>query len=134
MIDETTGRMLAPAVTLPQLKELSAALDELELSEAAAAFPLNLAFHERLVEMAGNTTILAMYRQTINRMHLLRPRGFLLTGSSEASHAEHRQILRALATRDPTAAAAALRDHVWTGYHRTVGLQKTAEPMEETTP
>jgi DNA-binding GntR family transcriptional regulator len=123
MIDEASGRMLAPAITLPQLQELSAALDELEGSDPAAAFTRNLAFHDRLVEMAGNATMLAMYRQTVNRMHLLRPRGFFLTGSSEASHAEHRQILRALATRDPAAAASALRDHVWSGYHRTVGAK-----------
>jgi len=138
MIDETVGRLLAPVVTLQQLQELTEALDQLEATstdgDATAAFPLNIAFHDRLVEMADNATMLAMYRQVINRMHLLRPRGFLLAGSSAASHAEHRQILRALATRDPAAAAAALRDHVWNGFHRTVGAPPPSPAPEPSEP
>jgi DNA-binding GntR family transcriptional regulator len=124
-MDEMAGRLLAPVITERQLQELSRSLDMLEASALRGGvnkyFPLNIAFHDRLVEMAGNKTLLQMYRQVINRMHLLRRRGFLLAGAGAASHAEHRGIVAALASRDPQAAMRAMGEHVRGGFSRTVG-------------
>jgi DNA-binding GntR family transcriptional regulator len=49
-------------------------------------------------------------------MHLLRRMSF--SGGSATSHREHREILAALATRDPEAAAAAMHAHVQNGFER----------------
>jgi DNA-binding GntR family transcriptional regulator len=121
-IDEMAGRRLAAHITEAHLQELRAMLDQLETSsihgEMNNYFPLNIAFHDRLVELAGNATMLRLYRQVVNRMHLLRRRGFSIAGSSQASHTEHRMILEALATRDPEAAARAMRQHVLAGFQR----------------
>ncbi len=121
-LDEMAGRRLAPVITDGELAELRGMLDRLEASskegELNDYFSLNIAFHDRLVELAGNATMLALYRQVINRMHLLRRRGFSLTGSSQASHDEHRKILEALASRDPDAVARTMREHVEAGYRR----------------
>lgn len=122
-LDEMAGRLLAPKITDAQIQELGLMLDELEGGSALGldhTFPLNIAFHDRLVEMAGNTTLLGIYRQVVNRMHLLRRRSF--SGGSAASHAEHRVILHALATRDPDIASAAMRTHVQSGFARMKAL------------
>jgi len=83
--------------------------------------------------MTGNTTLLALYRQVVNRMHLRRRRGFSSSGSSAASHEEHRTILAALATRDADATALAMRKHVLSGLHRAISAQaqSTLSPLAE---
>jgi DNA-binding GntR family transcriptional regulator len=123
-LDEMAGRLLAPRVTPGQLAELTALVTELENSTGSGGvthyFFLNIAFHDRMVEMTGNSMLLGLYRQVVNRMHLLRRRGFSLAGSSAASHAEHRLILDALATRDAQTTACAMRGHVEAGFRRAV--------------
>jgi len=123
-LDEMVGRRLAPRITDRQLSELAELLTELETTSVRDGvnryFALNVSFHDRVVEMTGNATLLRLYRQVVNRMHLLRRRGFSLAGSSSASHAEHRAILDALATRDPEVAARAMRQHVQNGFQRAL--------------
>lgn len=118
-LDEMVGRILAPKISDAQIEELGLMLDRLERTSSLGVdhtFPLNIAFHDRLVQMAGNTTLLGIYRQVINRMHLLRRRSF--SGGSDASHSEHRQILKALSTRDADTAVLAMRTHVRNGFAR----------------
>lgn len=113
------GRLLAPKIVIDQVHELECMLDELEAcgdSEVNRTFPLNIAFHDRLTEMAGNTLLLTVYRQVINRMHLLRRRSF--SGGNAASHKEHRAIIRALLAHDGAGAALAMRRHVENGFER----------------
>ena len=121
-LDEMVGRRLAPRITDAQLAELNELLIELESTTSHDGmdgyFARNVAFHDRIVQMTGNLTLLGIYRQVVNRMHLLRRRGFSLAGSSSASHAEHRAILDALATRDPDTAAQVMRQHVNSGFQR----------------
>ncbi|MFC4275662.1 GntR family transcriptional regulator [Achromobacter aloeverae] len=123
-LDEMVGRRVAPRITDEQLHELGGLLTELEGTAAREGvnryFELNVAFHDRLVRMTGNSALIGVYRQVVNRMHLLRRRGFSLAGSSTASHEEHRAILDALATRDPDTAASAMRQHVHNGFERAV--------------
>lgn len=129
--DEMAGRLLAPRISDAQLQELRVMLDQLEASSIKGGvnhyFPLNIAFHDRVVEMAGNSVLLGMYRQVVNRMHLLRRRGFAAAGSSKVSHAEHRLILEALSTRDPDAAGQAMRQHVLSGYQRASSVRSAEE-------
>jgi DNA-binding GntR family transcriptional regulator len=128
-LDDTAGRLLAPMITDMQIDELRRMIEELERSTAQglnAYFPLNIAFHDRIVEMAANVTLLQMYRQVVDRMHLLRRRGFERAGGSGASHSEHRVIVDALASRDPLKAAEAMRGHVTGGFDRTFGAGREA--------
>jgi DNA-binding GntR family transcriptional regulator len=130
-LDEMAGRQLASKITDTQLQELHAMLDQLEASsihgELNNYFTLNIAFHDRLVELTGNATMLGLYRQVINRMHLLRRRGFSIAGSSQASHIEHRRILDALARRDPEAVAIAMRQHVQAGFQRAISAHSAED-------
>ncbi|MDB5849629.1 MAG: transcriptional regulator [Rhodoferax sp.] len=130
-LDEMAGRLLAPRITPAQVEELKAMVTQLENSTGSGGvthyFFLNIAFHDRMVEMTGNTMLLGLYRQVVNRMHLLRRRGFSLSGSSAASHAEHRVILDALATRDAETTARAMRQHVEAGFQRAVAAHHLEE-------
>jgi DNA-binding GntR family transcriptional regulator len=130
-LDEMAGRLLAPRVTPEQIEELKAMVTQLETSTGSGGvthyFFLNIAFHDRMVEMTGNTMLLGLYRQVVNRMHLLRRRGFSLSGSSAASHAEHRVILEALATRDAESTARAMRQHVESGFQRAIAAHHIEE-------
>jgi phosphonate utilization transcriptional regulator len=121
-LDELAGRVLAPRITDAEIAELRRRVDELDarLSPEAFAtyFPLNLSFHDRIVEMTGNRKLLVIYRRLINEMHLLRRRGLLRGGGLLVSNEEHRIIVDALASRDPAAAGAAMRDHVRAGRNR----------------
>jgi DNA-binding GntR family transcriptional regulator len=133
-LDEMAGRRLAPIVTDAHLTELEGMLTALEASslhgEVNNYFTLNIAFHDRLVEMAGNAVMLGLYRQVINRMHLLRRRGFSIAGSSQASHHEHRLILAALRSRDPDAVAQAMRQHVHAGFQRATSAGDASDAGE----
>jgi DNA-binding GntR family transcriptional regulator len=132
-LDEMAGRLLAPRVTPEQIEELGKLVTQLETSSISGGvnhyFPLNIAFHDRMVEMTGNTMLLGLYRQVVNRMHLLRRRGFSVSGSSTASHAEHRIILDALTTRNAEATAHAMRQHVESGFQRALAAHQLEESM-----
>lgn len=131
-LDELAGRLLASRITDAEVDELRRLVDELEAQLAPESFPtyfpLNLRFHDRIVEMTGNRKLLIMYRRLINEMHLLRRRGLLRGGGLLVSNDEHRVIVAALASRDADAAAAAMRDHVRAGRNRMMMAVGSATP------
>lgn len=121
-LDEMAGRLLAPRITDSDVAELYGRINALDARSAAGDiatyFPLNIAFHDRLVELAGNAKLLAIYRRLIAEMHLLRRHGMLHGGGLAVSNQEHRRIVDALARRDGAAAGAAMRAHVMAGHER----------------
>jgi phosphonate utilization transcriptional regulator len=120
-LDELAARLLAPLIADAQLAELRrmiAAMDEVAVNGVDAYFPLNLRFHDRIVEMTGNRTLLGVYRRLINEMHLLRRHGLVFGGGLAVSNDEHRGIVEALARRDAEAAARTVRGHVLAGRAR----------------
>ncbi len=125
-LDDATGRLLAPRISSAQIKELRAQLDRLDGAAARGDmtlyFSLNIDFHDRIVEMTCNATLLEFYRRVIDRMHLLRRRYFSVTHESHASQGEHRAIVDALATGDAERTASTMRAHVAGGYQRLVAV------------
>ncbi|OIQ96670.1 HTH-type transcriptional regulator LutR [mine drainage metagenome] len=128
-LDESAARILAPRILPEQLAELRDWLKRLKATasrgDMTQYFPLNIGFHDRIVEMTGNATLLDFYRRVIDRMHLLRRRNFSVPYGSEASQVEHGAIVKALATRDPARAGAAVHTHVMNGYQRLLEVSKT---------
>jgi phosphonate utilization transcriptional regulator len=129
-LDDMAGRQLAPRITPELLTELGVWLARLDKAAQAGSmttyFPLNIEFHDRLVELTGNRTLIEFYRKVIDRMHLLRRRNFGEGQGSAQSQEEHRAIVTALATGRPDLAAGAMRRHVMNGYARLTG--KPLEP------
>lgn len=115
-LEALAGEILAPKIADREIAELYSYLDELDLhldpDKFRFYFPLNLKFHGRIFEMAGNGRLLDMYRRLTNELHTVRRNGLLRGGGLAVSNVEHRAIVDALAARDGAAAGAALRAHV----------------------
>ena len=126
-MDELVGRRLAEQITPAQLKEARALVDAMERAvkagDARGYHLLNLEFHDRLVEMAGNRKLSDIYRKLIKELSLFRrlnlegPDG---GGVLPVSAGEHRAIVKAIAAGDAEAAGRAMFDHVMQSKERTL--------------
>jgi DNA-binding GntR family transcriptional regulator len=128
-LDEMTGRALAERITSAQVAELSTWLERLETAagrDVGVYFPLNIAFHDRIVEMTGNAVLLEFYRRVTDRMHLLRRQSFSAPDGYNPSRLEHRGIVEALQSQDPARAGNALRAHVEKGFQRFMDISSTS--------
>jgi phosphonate utilization transcriptional regulator len=133
-MDELVGRQLAANITTSQLKEIRSLVEAMEKAvKAEDAYNyhlLNLKFHDRLVEMAGNRKLTAIYRKLIKELSLFRrlnlADGWLLPISAN----EHRQILKAISAGDPDAAGRAMFQHVMDSKQRTIAndLRRQGRP------
>ncbi len=123
-MDELVGRKLATDVTPAQLKELKGLVDSMEkavkTNDAYNYHLLNLKFHDRLVEMAGNSKLTAIYRKLIKELSLFRRLNLADSWLLPISAGEHRQIIKAIAAGDAQAAGRAMFDHVMDSKKRTI--------------
>ena len=126
------GRLLAQRITDGQLAMLDDLLEQMEAAVEARSldtyYPLNLKFHQAILELAGNRRLLQEYAGLIKELHLFRARGLLHGGGLTVSNAEHREIVEALRKRDPAAAFDAAFQHVEKAKKRML----TARPAGET--
>jgi len=123
-MDELVGRKLAVAITPAQLKEIRGLVDSMEKAvkaqDAHEYHLLNLRFHDRLVEMAGNGKLTAIYRKLIKELSLFRRMNLADGWLMPISAGEHRQIVKAIASGDADAAGRAMYDHVMESKERTI--------------
>jgi phosphonate utilization transcriptional regulator len=123
-MDELVGRQLAKNITPAELKEIKALVDAMEKAVKAEDTReyhlLNLRFHDRLVEMAGNRKLTAIYRKLIKELSLFRRLNLADGWLMPISAGEHRQIVKAIASGDVDAAGRAMFDHVMESKERTI--------------
>ncbi|MEO7886926.1 MAG: phosphonate utilization associated transcriptional regulator [Polaromonas sp.] len=123
-MDELVGRQLARNITSAQLKEIKGLVDSMEKAvKAEDAYNyhlLNLKFHDRLVEMAGNGKLTAIYRKLIKELSLFRRLNLADGWLMPISANEHRQIVKAIASGDADVAGRAMYDHVIESKERTI--------------
>jgi DNA-binding GntR family transcriptional regulator len=72
----------------------------------------NAMLHRRLLEIGGHRTATRLISTLKSQLVRFQFRTILLPGRSERSFAEHREIVRAVASGDPDAAEAAMRAHL----------------------
>lgn len=124
MMDEAVGRRLAEFIAPDQLKEVRAMVEAMERAVKAGDTDsyhlLNLAFHDRLVEFAGNGKLTAIYRRLINELSLFRRLNLVDRKLLPISAGEHRAIVKAIASGNPEAAGRAMHDHVMLSKDRTL--------------
>jgi DNA-binding GntR family transcriptional regulator len=115
-MDEMVGRKLATSITPEQSKQARAIVDRMEAAARSGDVHtyhlLNLQFHDALVSFAGNRKLLAIYRKLVKELALFRRRNLDDRSVLPHSVAEHRQILRAIASGDAAAAGRAMYEHV----------------------
>ena len=123
-MDELVGRKLAKDITPAQLKEIRALVDAMEkavkVEDAYNYHLLNLKFHDRLVEMAGNSKLTSIYRKLIKELSLFRRLNLADGWLLPISASEHRKILKAIASGDVDAAGRAMFEHVMDSKERTI--------------
>lgn len=123
-LDEWVGRRLATQITAPQLKELRGLVEQMELAVKAHDLhryhALNLGFHDRLVELAGNSKLTSIYRKLVRELSLFRCQNLNGDGLLPASASAHRQIVKAIASGDGDAAGRVMFDHACESKDRTV--------------
>jgi phosphonate utilization transcriptional regulator len=128
VLDEAVGRQLACTVSSAQLAALRDMVHAMEAFVAAGDAPgytlLNLQFHDRLVEFAGNRRQTEIYRQLVNELSLFRRLNLADGQQMPASASEHRAILDAIAAGDADAAGTALREHALESRDRSLRLHR----------
>jgi DNA-binding GntR family transcriptional regulator len=114
------ARLLAQTVTDAQLAILDSLLDRMDLSGLSldGYYPLNLQFHDCMIEFTGNERLIAAYRQLIKELHLFRARGLVQGGGLAVSNAEHRDMVEAIRARDAVRAFEIAYSHVENGKAR----------------
>lgn len=121
---------VCPSAELAAWVERHAAVDAalnagMAHSEAAAqAQVVDDAFHHAVVGSLKNPIIDEVYRQTRDRVALIRlDRDYVLSPPLiRATMQEHRRILDALGSHDRDAAARAMDDHLSRSMHRAMGI------------
>ena len=145
-MDELVGRQLAEHITPAQVKEIKGLVDAMEKAVKAADTReyhlLNLRFHDRLVEMAGNRKLTSIYRKLIKELSLFRRLNLADGWLMPISANEHRQILKAITSGDAQQAGRAMFDHVMESKERTIandlrrqaraGIDAPTEPLTPT--
>jgi phosphonate utilization transcriptional regulator len=134
-LDRLVGRRLAESIRPEQLKELRGILDGMEQATAKhdidAYYPLNLRFHDSLVQFTGNKKLLATYRRIVNELNLYRRETLASSGGGlPVSTREHREIYDAIASGDPELAGQALYDHVAASRERMHRAKGLPEPVK----
>ncbi len=134
-MEELVGRRLATGMTAQHQQETEAVVHAMEdavtAGDSHAYHLLNLQFHDRLVEMAGNRKLATIYRKLVKEISLFRRLN--LSGQNvlpESAHA-HWTILQAIKSGDPEVAGRALFDHAMRSRDRTIEndrLRRQAEP------
>ena len=107
----------APEVLRPaRLDDLLARADKLAAKiDFAGCHACNMAFHDRLAELADNAALLDAYRRLVGELSLFRHQAHANipdASSLHASVADHRAILAALQVGDGKGAARLIRAHV----------------------
>jgi DNA-binding GntR family transcriptional regulator len=81
-------------------------------------FGANIQFHDRMVEMTGNVTLLRLYRRLMEHTYLLRRSSLRTLSEQKISSAEHHEIVAALTSRNLETVTSSMRKHVMMGYDR----------------
>ena len=114
-MEESVGRRLAEHMTAAQKREARALVHAMEQAVKAADahnyHRLNLQFHDRLVDMAGNRKLTSIYRKLVKEISLFRRLNLADESLLPASAHAHREILRAIQSGQAEVAGRAMFDH-----------------------
>jgi DNA-binding GntR family transcriptional regulator len=118
------GELLAQRAGDDDIAALQAMVERMDLTlqshEASDYFRQNLAFHDRLVRSTRNQRLVDLFLGTDKELHLYRHRSLVQSSGMSVSNREHREIVDAVAARDPARAGKAFKTHVLNGRDRAV--------------
>ena len=133
-LDELMGRLIAERASDAQILELNRLVERMEDAarhkDLESYYPTNLEFHNKLLDYANNERLERLYRSLIKELHLFRRKGLLQSGSMRISNEEHRQIVEAIAARDPIAAGVNMKSHVLAAKQRLLAAVEAERSQE----
>lgn len=113
------GRLVAARINSQEVLELRAMAAEMqEAQDIDTYYPLNVAFHARLVELSGNSRVAELYNSLSTELHLFRRRGLIEGDSMVSSNQEHMRIIDALSGHACDLAERMMADHILAGKTR----------------
>ncbi|MDB5533036.1 MAG: Regulatory protein GntR, HTH:GntR, C-terminal [Hyphomicrobiales bacterium] len=128
------GELLAQHADPETIARLRGFLDDMDAAAAAmdfdAYYPLNLAFHTFIVGATDNPVLAASYGDLVKKLHLFRARSLVQGGGLSVSNAEHRDMVEAVAARDPVRAREAFNAHVARAKARLIAAAQ-AKPARQ---
>jgi DNA-binding GntR family transcriptional regulator len=123
------GRLLAERADDALIGRLESLLETMERAaedrDFDAYYPLNLTFHETIVDGSGNTTLATQYRAFVKRLNLFRARSLVQGGGLAVSNREHREMVAAIAARDAAWAQEAHWRHVSSAKDRLLKVVRS---------
>jgi DNA-binding GntR family transcriptional regulator len=113
------GRLAALRATDRDIAGLAAMVKEMERAkDIDAYYPLNVAFHARIVELSRNNRLAELYKTLSKELHLFRRRGLVQGESMASSNREHDLMVDALRNRDADLAEVEMTRHILAGKAR----------------
>ena len=122
LLESDAASELAQDANDAQIAELQALHDALEaaVDDRDEFFNANERFHMRVLEMLDNKWLSQMVADLRKVMKLNRHNSLFKSGRIEESLQEHRELMQALAARDPSAAQARVKLHFKNGLAAAV--------------
>jgi DNA-binding GntR family transcriptional regulator len=113
------GRLAASRTSFQDIAELRAMVAEMEEArDIDTYYPMNVAFHARLVELSGNKRVADLYISLSKELHLFRRRGLVQDDSRVLSNQEHVRIIEALRDHSCDLSERTMADHILAGKDR----------------
>lgn len=111
------GRLAAKRIQPAQVEKIRAVVKKMHAvgksRDAAAYYPLNVQFHDLLVEAAGNRTLATNYKRVVNELDLYRRETIARSAENiPVSTRDHEAIVNAVARGDEKLAERLLFEHV----------------------
>src|SRR6202048_1955271 len=123
------GRLAANRISSREIEELLAMVAEMqEAKDIDSYYPLNVAFHARLVELSGNSRVAELYYSLGEELHLFRRRGLVGGDAIVLSNREHLHIVEALRDHSRELAERTMADHILAGKARLLERVKRHGP------
>ena len=128
------GKTLAAVITdeqLETLRTLAASLEELaSAGDVKNYYPLNVDFHNRMVEFTGNERLIAMSLSVDKELYLFKRKSLDVGPGLDRSVAEHRVIIDVLERHDEDGASDIFWQHAISGKHRLLGAMPEVLEIE----
>jgi DNA-binding GntR family transcriptional regulator len=116
------GRLAASVINSRQIEELSKLVDEMDVAakhqDIAAFYPLNVHFHQCLVDFSDNHKLSQLWPLLEAELHLFRRKGLVVPGSMDISNDEHRAILDAVRSGQDAMTCRLAERHITAGKAR----------------
>src|SRR5438309_5283041 len=129
VLDEFVGRRVTQTARDSDIRDLRALVERMDKAAAKndldAYHQVNLAFHDRLVQLTGNAKLVFTYRRLVNELHLYRRTALAQAGAVPLSSHQHHDIVEKIAAGKAAAAGRALYEHVIGSrarMHRATGI------------